>query len=449
MIRASLGMLAAWTVLTVSMAPALAATEPNTKAVTLSPPAMDFAAICTPAIAPTMQAAAGITAWDGRAAGRFDASTLYNHGRLLLQGNPVTPRNPEVAARIFNYLATAESPYQARARHYLAVMLQTGDGIAQDEGRAIGLLKSALAAGSPHSAYRLGLLALARQETTAAGEYFLLGATRNHATSALALAQLYASGKLPAPSTDAAATSAALAETLLLENLARGSCGALYNMGMVYDRGLILPTQPALAATWFEAAARTGNPRAMVKLAEYDLAEGTDTATRERGTQWLLQAAKLGSVKAQGRLGLNYLRGDGIAQDTTQAFYWLDRAAQDASASPAVLIKLGKMYATGEGTPRDAAKALALYKRAAVKRQPAVFQPEGMWYLDDAQRMQGIASLRQAAEQGNADAMFELGNAYSAGEGVDFSLPQAKYWWEKAANAGHQDAAALLKHLQN
>ena len=40
------------------------------------------------------------------------------------------------------------------------------------------------------------------------------------------------------------------------------------------------------------------------------------------------------------------------------------------------------------------------------------------------------------AEQGNADAQFILGAAYSIGEGVEKSYSQAVYWYRKAAEQG-------------
>ena len=51
----------------------------------------------------------------------------------------------------------------------------------------------------------------------------------------------------------------------------------------------------------------------------------------------------------------------------------------------------------------------------------------------------------KAAEQGDADAQYNLGRAYWLGDGVSEDKPQAVYWWSKAAEHGNADAIELLK----
>ena len=51
---------------------------------------------------------------------------------------------------------------------------------------------------------------------------------------------------------------------------------------------------------------------------------------------------------------------------------------------------------------------------------------------------------RPLAARGDADAAFNLGQAYRLGKGVPLSLANAQSWYEKAARAGHVDAATSL-----
>ncbi len=44
---------------------------------------------------------------------------------------------------------------------------------------------------------------------------------------------------------------------------------------------------------------------------------------------------------------------------------------------------------------------------------------------------------RRAAEQGHADAQFNLGNAYAAGQGACENQEEALRWFERAAEQGH------------
>jgi cell division septation protein DedD len=55
-----------------------------------------------------------------------------------------------------------------------------------------------------------------------------------------------------------------------------------------------------------------------------------------------------------------------------------------------------------------------------------------------------VAIWRPLAEKGDADAEFNLGQAYRLGRGVPIDLGAAKMWFEKAANAGHLDAETTL-----
>ena len=55
-----------------------------------------------------------------------------------------------------------------------------------------------------------------------------------------------------------------------------------------------------------------------------------------------------------------------------------------------------------------------------------------------------VATWRPLAEKGDADAQFNLGQAYRLGRGVPTNLAAAKTWFERAANQGHIDAETTL-----
>jgi cell division septation protein DedD len=55
-----------------------------------------------------------------------------------------------------------------------------------------------------------------------------------------------------------------------------------------------------------------------------------------------------------------------------------------------------------------------------------------------------VAIWRPLAERGDADAAFNLGQAYRLGRGVQTNLALAKAWFERAANKGHIDAQTTL-----
>jgi len=55
-----------------------------------------------------------------------------------------------------------------------------------------------------------------------------------------------------------------------------------------------------------------------------------------------------------------------------------------------------------------------------------------------------VAIWRPLAEKGDADAAFNLGQAYRLGKGVVIDLAQAQNWLERAARKGHVDAQTTL-----
>src|SRR5689334_1243284 len=55
-----------------------------------------------------------------------------------------------------------------------------------------------------------------------------------------------------------------------------------------------------------------------------------------------------------------------------------------------------------------------------------------------------VAIWRPLAEKGDADAQFNLGQAYRLGRGVPINLALAKGWFERAATNGHLDAQTTL-----
>ena len=54
--------------------------------------------------------------------------------------------------------------------------------------------------------------------------------------------------------------------------------------------------------------------------------------------------------------------------------------------------------------------------------------------------MTAVKWYRLAAEQGNADAQYNLGNAYERGQGVIQDFVYAYMWWNIAASSGDKSA---------
>jgi TPR repeat protein len=66
--------------------------------------------------------------------------------------------------------------------------------------------------------------------------------------------------------------------------------------------------------------------------------------------------AKRDHIEAQYQLGMLYLFGEGVTQDTAQGISWLEQAANSGSYGAAN--ELGQVYLSGKGVAVDERKAL-------------------------------------------------------------------------------------------
>jgi len=112
------------------------------------------------------------------------------------------------------------------------------------------------------------------------------------------------------------------------------------------------------------------------------------------GFKQLQVRARHGEAAAQTSLGAIYVRGEGAAQDFTEAVKWFRKAAEKGDA--AAQASLGVCYANGQGVSQDYAEAVE-------------------WF-------------RKAAEQGDAQAQYQLAARYANGQGVALDYMEAHKW---------------------
>ena len=90
---------------------------------------------------------------------------------------------------------------------------------------------------------------------------------------------------------------------------------------------------------------------------------------------------------------------------------------------------------------------------ASVLNQPEVLYRISNLYKTGHKEIQqdnakSLQYLRQAAELGMPDAMFDLGIRYEKGDGVVANIQTALIWINKAADAGHDKAQRYRKQLK-
>lgn len=168
----------------------------------------------------------------------------------------------------------------------------------------------------------------------------------------------------------------------------------------------------ALAKT--TALADAGNPRAQARLALAYLRGQGSAGDANAALLWSISAAKAGDPIAQYLLGALYQQGDHVKADPGQAFVWFTRAAEKGNLK--AMHNLAIAYAHGQGTARDEVKAVEWFTRAA--------------------------------ERGYVDSAFDLAVLYERGIGVRQDLQQSLKWYGIAALAGDAPSKERAQFLR-
>jgi TPR repeat protein len=148
--------------------------------------------------------------------------------------------------------------------------------------------------------------------------------------------------------------------------------------------------------------------------------------------------AEKGDAESQCGLGIDYLNGQGVAQDSTEAMKWLLKAAENGNA-PAQH-NIGFMYANGYGIKKDLVEAFKWYQKAAEQHfSGSEFEVGASYYSGNGvsqDYIEAVKWLEKSAEQGFARAQNNLGACYHNGEGVAKDYVEAYKWYNLALAQG-------------
>jgi TPR repeat protein len=110
-------------------------------------------------------------------------------------------------------------------------------------------------------------------------------------------------------------------------------------------------------------------------------------------------------------------------------------------------VNLGTLYNTGSGVKLDKKKAMKLYRMAA-DRGSAVAQANlAILLYSEKNYEEAFRYVALAANQGHTAGENNLGCCYKDGDGTEVDLGKARYWFERAAAKGHEEATSNLAHL--
>lgn len=165
----------------------------------------------------------------------------------------------------------------------------------------------------------------------------------------------------------------------------------------------------------------------------------------------LQEAASTGYPPAVYALANWYLHGKGVKKDRKHAVRLLKQAA--SKKYPAAEYDLAVSYELGQGgLPRDPKTALVWYRRAANDGDCDAMTELGRCYYHGIGTRQDFKKAaqwyRKAADLGNSDAQYALGVAYEHGEGVEKNPRTAMAWYKQAAQQGDVEAEKALAELE-
>jgi TPR repeat protein len=149
-----------------------------------------------------------------------------------------------------------------------------------------------------------------------------------------------------------------------------------------YEKGIGINIDERQSLEWLQKAALRGEREAQFRLG-LRLKEGeTVEKNLEAGVRWITKAAEQGHSPAQAELATMYILGDGIEENHGKAFRWYTKAA--AANNGGGIYGLGLMYDGGYHVPQDKGKALEYFEKAAnLGHLPAYLNSAVMLFLGE------------------------------------------------------------------
>lgn len=149
-------------------------------------------------------------------------------------------------------------------------------------------------------------------------------------------------------------------------------------------------------------------------------------------------------------VGVMYDRGIGCAVDELQAFRYFCEAIR--KGVPPALYNVANALAQGKGVKQDVEEAKAIYEAGMQLGDPSCMFTLGTWhYRGHAGLVPNFAKAyelyMQAAEHKHPHAMYNVGCSLLAGHGTSIDRVAAMHWFEKASDAGVQEATFNLIRL--
>jgi TPR repeat protein len=315
----------------------------------------------------------------------------------------------------------------AEARFHLGQMYEQGLGVDADLPRAQALYLLAARQGEPRAQFALAQAAV--QQDPQAMEWLEKAAHSGHAPAQCVLARQLSDGT----------------------GRARDPLQGLHWYVRASEQGhlpafkgllaMLEQDNAALTLTLLMQAAQAGDAPAQHRLAQH-CAQG-QAASLVDALRWWEAAAAQGYAPAQAALGLQWLSGRHLERNPAKAVQWLTLAGEQNDAR--AQWNLGSLYASGApGVAKDLVQAFEWCHRAANLEFVPAQATLGVLYARMGEQARALHWWSLAAENGDAEAQFNLANALANDQENTPDLPRAFHWLYAAASQGLAPAQTKL-----
>ena len=271
------------------------------------------------------------------------------------------------------------------------------------------------------------------------------------------------------------------AALLLQRKASDGDTVAMYCMGEIDFQ--VIPTNVPRALEWFKKSSDGGYPQAQATLGALYLKglPGLLSRNTKEGISLLSKAVRSKSLTARFNLGMAYLNGDGVSEDSKKAVQWLRVAegqnfAEAQYTLGALLIegKDGVLKNTTEGLAfltkasnqnhQLAARYLEKYngsrKTSSKELETSLNTTSDNERIEDAKKAYtGVGTVKNyekafslflpLAKSGNAEAARFVGLMKLTGKGTNKDINEARQWLSVAAQKGDKIATELLEKYKS
>ncbi|HWT29984.1 MAG TPA: SEL1-like repeat protein, partial [Propylenella sp.] len=154
---------------------------------------------------------------------------------------------------------------------------------------------------------------------------------------------------------------------------------AQYRLGSIYEKGLGVTKDLAVAQDWYRRAADAGNVKAMHNLAVLYAEGAGGKPDLEKAAALFRKAAEHGVRDSQFNLAILHARGLGVPQDMLEAYKWFAIAASSGDAESVKRRDIVAAALSEADLAKGQAAAEAFEPLTLIPEANDVAMPEGGW----------------------------------------------------------------------